>query len=97
MFNFIRQQHFTLNSSFLSFYSSTPMARNKKHAGWKGKKKPNPNPTPSTGYETHNFTTENKAFEAYYKVITHSQYLNNLYDSLLFNKNSRMKLNSMIL
>jgi len=70
MFNFIRQRHFTQNSNLLSFYSlPSTMGRHKKHANWKGKKKPSQNPNPSTGYETIHFATENKAFEAYYKVI----------------------------
>lgn len=46
------------------------MGRHKRHGKWKGKKneKESPEKEPAP-YETRQFTTENKAFEAYYKVI----------------------------
>jgi len=48
------------------------MGRHKKHGNWKGKKQ-NPKENKCSGsYDTSKFTTENKAFEVYYKVSIHS-------------------------
>ena len=44
------------------------MGRNKKHGNWKGKKVKSQNVEKVTTYDTKGFVTENKAFEAFYKV-----------------------------